>query len=212
LSEITQTFGIECDGSWVTEDVIRTLVRNASGQFIYVATVLRFIKEAQGCTHQDRLQLILGGGQQQKRIEDTPFRHLDHCYSRVLESSPNPTLSVGWLRAVHFLSSTKKVPASFVDRFLESQSGDVERLLGNLHSILSAPQDKDRFHYRFYHLSFPEFLNDPERAKEFYVDDQAWVNFFILRYLTFYQRELLPHLGLLPRRSLTSPSETKLHC
>ncbi|KAJ2934459.1 hypothetical protein H1R20_g2614, partial [Candolleomyces eurysporus] len=192
LSTISQNFGIERDGSWLSEDVIRTLVRNASGQFIYIATVLRFIEEAQGCTHQDRLQLILGR-RRKTGCKDTPqaFDQLDHLYARVLESSPDPALSVVWLRAIHFLSSTKKVPASFVDRFLESQSGDVERLLGNLHSILSVPQDKDKFHYRFYHLSFPEFLGHPERAKEFYVDDQAWVNHFILRYLTFYQRELL---------------------
>lgn len=193
--DISRTLGI--DESWFSENMIRMLVKRASGQFIYIATVLRFIEEARGCSrsHQDRLQSVLETPRQYRETDcvDSPFHQLDRLYARVLESSPDPQFSVVWLRVIHFLSSTKKVPAAFVDRFLESQSGDVERLLGNLHSILSVPPKDEAHerHYRFYHLSFPEFLCDPLRAKEFYVADEVWVNHFILRYLTFYQRKFL---------------------
>lgn len=91
------------------------------------------------------------------------------------------------LRVIHFLSSTKKLPASFVDEFVEVEAGDVGRLLGSLYSILSVPEDKTKMHYRFYHLSFPEFLSDPLRSKDFYIPDDVWINHFVLRYLALYQ-------------------------
>lgn len=61
LKTISQFFDIEKHTpGWPSEDLIQMLVRKASGQFIYIATVLRFIEEAESCSPQERLQLVLG--------------------------------------------------------------------------------------------------------------------------------------------------------
>ncbi|KAF6755802.1 hypothetical protein DFP72DRAFT_895249 [Ephemerocybe angulata] len=173
LLEIGKKFGIAAGTQgWDSEDVIQALVSRASGQFIYVATILRWIEEAE---------------------RKNPFLHLDELYARVISSSRDPSGSVVWLRIIHFLSLTSNLPASFVDRFLESKPGDVERIVGTLHSVLCVPssEDRDSKRYRFYHLSFPEFLASSSRSKELYVPDELWVNHFVLRYLSFFKEATL---------------------
>jgi hypothetical protein len=190
---LCQQFGI-ADGVWPSEDVIRFLVKRAKGQFIYVATVMRWIEEAEGSSLQERLDMILGW-ENTHGDEDNmnPFQHLDNIYRRIISSCPAPSTSYLWLRIVHFLS-TANFPAFVVDRFLGSQPGDVERVLGCLHSLLSVPETKEAKRYRFYHLSLPEFLASPSRCKDLYVSDDVWINYFVLRYLAFVRGEFFVKL------------------
>ncbi|TEB40030.1 hypothetical protein FA13DRAFT_47766 [Coprinellus micaceus] len=206
---LCQQFGI-ADGVWPSEDVIRFLVKRAKGQFIYVATVMRWIEEAEGSSLQERLDMILGW-ENTHGDEDNmnPFQHLDNIYRRIISSCPAPSTSCLWLRIVHFLS-TANFPAFVVDRFLGSQPGDVERVLGCLHSLLSVPENKKAKRYRFYHLSLPEFLASPSRCKDLYVSDDVWINYFVLRYLAFVRGGSLRNADFsipLPDLHCISPSE-----
>ena len=179
-------------GPWPNEDAIRFLVNRASGQFIYVATIMRWIEEGTSSSHQERPDMVLCWENTHGAEDNTnPLQRLDNLYRHIVSSCPAPPTSCLWLRIVHFLSAAN-FPAMVVDLFLESQSGDVERVLGCLHSLLSVPRDKETKRYRFYHLSLPEFLANPSRCKGLYVSDEVWINYFVLRYLKFYRGEFLP--------------------
>jgi hypothetical protein len=71
------------------------LVENSSGQFIYAATVMRFI-ETPSNTPQVQLEIVLS-----LRAEDleSPFGPLDALYTRALMSSTKSRLAFIWLRA-----------------------------------------------------------------------------------------------------------------
>lgn len=170
------------DPGWVTEDIIKTLVRRASGQFIYAATILRWIEEGGNRAPQERLRAVIE--EDHVESEGNPFKDLDALYRRILLTSSSPKKSALWLKIIQFLSVTKQLTALFVDQFLEVHTGEAENVLGCLHSILSVPDDKERQWYRFYHLSLPEFLCSPHRSKELFVTDEEWVNHFVLRYLS----------------------------
>ncbi|KAJ2913626.1 hypothetical protein MD484_g6789, partial [Candolleomyces efflorescens] len=84
---------------WPTEDVKRTLVGNASGQFIYVATVMRFLEGSSGPPHEllDQVMKLRTGSQD---VSAKPFAALDALYTHVLNSSPKPLLAARWLSLI----------------------------------------------------------------------------------------------------------------
>jgi hypothetical protein len=76
--------------SWCPRDAIPTLVGNASGQFIYAATVVRFIKDSGRIGDpQTLLHFVLQMGINNSASQ-LPFAQIDALSSHVLRSSPNP--------------------------------------------------------------------------------------------------------------------------
>ncbi|TEB28102.1 hypothetical protein FA13DRAFT_1816058 [Coprinellus micaceus] len=161
--------------TWPTESDIAALVDNASGQFIYAATIIRFLHTPPKLP-QDQLNIILGpkgvGG-------SNPFTTLDALYTSVLLSSPDPDVTVLWLQAHQVIQrevlppTSVIVPAWFFDRFFESTAGQAQMLFGIPSLIHLAerkftnpkpPSVSDAI-YAFYHKSFLDFLEDPSRCK-----------------------------------------------
>ncbi|RXW13436.1 hypothetical protein EST38_g12417 [Candolleomyces aberdarensis] len=83
--------------SWPPPGAIRSLVNNASGQFIYAATVIRFLDTGQQEPPKALLDAILKMG---LKVNSNPLQQLDDLYSHILESSPNPPLSVRRIQRV----------------------------------------------------------------------------------------------------------------
>ncbi|RXW13435.1 hypothetical protein EST38_g12418 [Candolleomyces aberdarensis] len=76
--------------SWPPPGTIQTLVENASGQFIYAATVIRFLEAGHREPPKALLDAILKMG---TKVNSNPLKRLDLLYSHILESSPDPLLS-----------------------------------------------------------------------------------------------------------------------
>ncbi|TFK23408.1 hypothetical protein FA15DRAFT_563096, partial [Coprinopsis marcescibilis] len=75
----------ECGDSWPSDEDITTLVQRASGQFIYAATVVRYVEDRYSHP-QDRLTTILST----KTPEDhKPLHVLDDLYLTILRQTPN---------------------------------------------------------------------------------------------------------------------------
>ncbi|RXW17098.1 hypothetical protein EST38_g8752 [Candolleomyces aberdarensis] len=136
--------------AWPAPNVVATLVKKASGQFIYAATIIRFLTQARTGNPHALLDIVLNI--KPKNADINPFAHLHALYFHVLNSSPDPTLSVGWLWIINglipFRHSTVgralrniyldgvRPPAYFVNAWLQTFEGEGERLLGDLHSLV----------------------------------------------------------------------------
>ncbi|KAJ3523061.1 hypothetical protein NMY22_g11617 [Coprinellus aureogranulatus] len=186
--------------TWPGEASIKRLVANASGQFIYAATVMRFI-DAPPRLPQVSLNIVL---KLQSSAGFRPFNSLDKLYTAILKASPSPSETVLWLKALQLIAqgsmiidSPTSLSAWTADRLFESGAGQAQLVLLGIPSLLylakkdvlsSAVYD---FHfyadqiswpstplhppgsnagYSFYHRSFLDFLQDPARCEAAFPD------------------------------------------
>ncbi|KAJ2928706.1 hypothetical protein H1R20_g8424, partial [Candolleomyces eurysporus] len=158
--------------SWPPSGTIQTLVENASGQFIYAATVVRFLDMGHQEPPKALLEAILKMGAARKTTSN-PLEQLDALYMHILESSPDPPLSVRWIRAVNIMYDAS---AFNINMLLQTdpESNEAEHLLGNLHSLIRIPPPSDQGtdQYRFYHKSLFDFLEDPDRCGKLYTEER----------------------------------------
>ncbi|TEB20191.1 hypothetical protein FA13DRAFT_1718034 [Coprinellus micaceus] len=140
--------------SWPGQKALDELRKRASGQFIYA-------------THHPHPQASLD------RIlklhsPDNALSELDTLYSHILDSSPDPHLSITWLGVITYLSqirSGERYTASFIRQLLQEYQGQTEYLFENLASLVLVPPPDDNGSLVFmYHKSLQDFLENPERC------------------------------------------------
>jgi hypothetical protein len=161
---------------WPGAEVIRLLVENASGLFIWAATACRFIRE--GLFAEERLRTLLEGG----TPNATPEEHLNGLYITVLQNSIHPGYTEQERQILY--SMLRDILGSIVILFsplsVESLSKlllitkqRVDRTLKDLHAILDIPKDQASS-IRLHHPSFRDFLLDKDRCRDphFRVDDK----------------------------------------
>lgn len=157
LSEIRRRYRLP--RSWAKEDVVKRLVENASGQFIYAAVVVRFL-ESGNASPQVRLNCILG--LDVRRNDLKPFAQLDALYQCILSQSPDPALAVEW---IYEIDDNPNFSSFFLRHVLEEEMGQADYLLENLTSLLRIPPSEDaKASYELYHKSLLDFLQDPRRS------------------------------------------------
>ncbi|KAJ2929195.1 hypothetical protein H1R20_g7898, partial [Candolleomyces eurysporus] len=157
--------------SWPPPGTIETLVENASGQFIYAATIIRVLDTDHPESPNALLEAILKMG---AKVNSNPLKQLDMLYSHILESSPDPLLSVRWIRAIELLGGSRESCTFNINMLLrmDPEGNDAEHLLGNLHSLIQIPHPSDQMttKYDFYHKSLFDFLYDPDRCGKLHLD------------------------------------------
>ena len=190
FAELCRRCGLD-PATWPSEEAIAKLVEDASGQFIYAATVLRYV-DTPGTIPQLQLDIVL---KIKPRDKSNPFSLLDALYTSILHSCPNPEMAVLWLKTVKELHDTRNdhAPSAWtINRLLESHAGQAQTLLGALPSLVHIPPPSiglgklpDSQHYgdqlglspppthtgsvgwgtsySFYHKSFLDFLGDKYR-------------------------------------------------
>jgi hypothetical protein len=162
---------------WPAQDQIRALVELAVPLFIYAATVCRYI----GADFSDPEEYLMNVLQDSKYI----YSPIDQLYSLVLSQ-----LLVGkeerdkepWLKAFRELVGSIVIlesPLSIVPlaRLLRVRQTQVQHQLKGLHSVLYVPDTRDA-PIRLLHLSFREFLVDPQKEgqSQFWVDERSTHN------------------------------------
>ncbi|PPQ73963.1 hypothetical protein CVT26_006314 [Gymnopilus dilepis] len=155
---------------WPSAHDVDSLVKRASGQFLYASTVLRFVGSEKR-NPSTQLQIILA-------TEEPPdLNQLDLLYQTILsqvgqDDWPAARRVLGILLADPQLS-TRNQFTSLWDLFLGWPSGEVERLLSSLDSVVGI-QPKTRQNnwevFHFFDPSFSEFVLDPSRSKSFHID------------------------------------------
>ncbi|KAJ2927845.1 hypothetical protein H1R20_g9257, partial [Candolleomyces eurysporus] len=179
--------------SWCPRGAIPTLVRNASGQFIYATTVVRFITDSARVTGrpQTLLHLVLQMGPNDTASQ-LPFAHIDALYTHVLQSSPDPGLAAMWIWFIR-RQAPRWASSCEVNQLLQTVDGEAEHLLGNLHSLVKIPPSDDfTTPYDLYHKSLLDFITDPDRSKRLCVDLEQGEEFVLNRYLKACRSELSP--------------------
>ncbi|TEB40221.1 hypothetical protein FA13DRAFT_1784811 [Coprinellus micaceus] len=162
------------------EDVPRHLAQQASGQFIYIATVIRYIQDKSGAPHK-QLEHVLNW---QPSNRSNPFAVLDTLYLGILQTSPNPA-RLGY-----------KV-------FLESFPGEMEYLLSPLVSLVCIVGKNGEPDFHFYHKSLSDFLKDPQRCGAFHIPEHGIAEHINDRYIEVFKNKgpqgLTPHEEVLDR-------------
>ena len=148
---------------WGSEDVIRTIVHNASGQFIYAATVVRFLRSS-AVPFPVRLSFVSTLRCSGSCTGENPFAALDSLYSQILQSSPHPTLAAQWIRLIPGLVA---FGPCFTRTLLQEHPGQADHVLENLASLVRLPSSgTEDLPYALYHKSLLDFLDDPGRCGE----------------------------------------------
>ncbi|TFK26629.1 hypothetical protein FA15DRAFT_667327 [Coprinopsis marcescibilis] len=160
---------------WPAEDDVKRLIHKASGQFIYAATVIRYIDDPWS-TPTDRLKVILSSD---FPADHNPLEALDNLYLTILSQSPNRELTMqvlGCLKAFmegFFVLEEGSMGPSLAHR-LEAIRCWPRHALRPLHSVVKV--DAESVHEgAFFHATFVEFLDSPARSNSFHIPRYKYI-------------------------------------
>jgi len=181
---------------WPSEDDIRQIVRKSSGQFIYAATVMKFM-DCYRHPPVKRLKIILGAAAPSNK--DSPYAELDALYQQLflaiddLEGAMDLlTLLVLQDRDSYYLT------VDFSENLLGYDQGEVLAMLSDMHAFVHVPKPDDLYDaIRIHHASLPDFLFDRSRSGEFFIDSRNGHANITTHWIKFVQRAPLPDLGVL---------------
>ncbi|KDR71198.1 hypothetical protein GALMADRAFT_1346297 [Galerina marginata CBS 339.88] len=149
--------------SWPLSDLLETLVRKASGQFIYASTVIKYISSRRHRPNH-RLDIILGLRPSQGQ---NPFSELDELYMHILSSVNAEDIErVLNILGFHLFISVPYLPSS-VEAVLSLEEGDVQIALADLATVVRLSESP--LNISIIHSSFSDFLLDQGRSKVFYI-------------------------------------------
>ncbi|KAF5335293.1 hypothetical protein D9611_011679 [Ephemerocybe angulata] len=213
FSSIRRIYGLPED--WPGKETVELLVENASGQFVYAATTIRFIEGAMirtASSHGQNWSGLTTPDQRLKRVlqlrpipepnrgSPKPFERLDILYRSIIETCPDPLLSIKWLRIISILrtyppeytqAGGRPAPCWLVRLILEISRGDGHFALGTLASLLTekscngdglSDNRRPYITYSFYHKSLLDFLDDPVRCGNLFVPLKYVRDFFTRRF------------------------------
>ncbi|KAK1235229.1 hypothetical protein PQX77_001555 [Marasmius sp. AFHP31] len=159
---------------WPSVKDLETLVDKSCRQFVYAATVSRFI--AHGDEHpMDQLRLILKSAPN-SHPGASPYEALDTLYSIILTANRSPDKVHPILAAIVVLTQfeeekeegfLKPTPAC-IELLLGLPSGEVALRLWGMHSVLYIG-DQDNV-ITIHHTSFRDYLLDRTRSHHFHID------------------------------------------
>ena len=181
---------------WPSYSVLDKLVDKASGQFIYPATVLKFVGDP---NHRptDRLDIITSmPAISLSALASKPLAALDQLYSQILSMSSDKQRTVDVLIALIEMEASFSVVQNYwktlhvhllriAEKLLYLQPGDGSQALRMVHSLvhitcrsevaddnLSLPENpyRDEDVVWFHHKSFVDYMLDSSRSLEYYVD------------------------------------------
>lgn len=183
--------------TWPNKAQLSKLANAASGLFVYATTATLFIGDADYADPVSRLNLVLSIVD---RFDvpvtgDHPFAPLDELYTKVLKSIPPKVWNIT-KRVLGYVLCVRGVTISTEFEFrLQSDSFkaaamilDLEETvvyasLHKLHSVLKIPHpnDTETSGVSFLHASFADYLTDPSRSNDFYIDLHQSIDYIVER-------------------------------
>jgi hypothetical protein len=164
---------------WPPYHIISFLVRKSSGQFIFAATVIRFIDvDRKIPTAQLQLILDICGSVDSSNFATNPFALLDELYGHVLKSSEETERAISILGAIFYLNTNQSPTLEILQALLQLEPEDITMIFWDLHSIVHIPVS-DKKPIRFYHASLRDFLMDRHRSRNLYIDGSKAHSFLL---------------------------------
>ncbi|KAF5314288.1 hypothetical protein D9619_011986 [Psilocybe cf. subviscida] len=150
--------------NWPAESDINAITEKSSGQFIYAATVMRFIEYSSESPHLN----VLAVRSMQPSASHNPFAQLDAVYSYIF-SKTRDIRTVKMILGVHFMSQVSKTNISFESTLHLAGYSRIE--IQSLFSDLVAIIKVDHYWFMsFYHASLNDYLRDKSRSKIYHVN------------------------------------------
>jgi len=186
---------------WPLAAHLRELVWRASGQFIYAATVVKFVNsDADFLTPEEKLNIILT----HSPMQASAFLELDRLYMQILSLYPDIGVLVYTLGVVLVLedTSTSTYPSEYVCSLAmiavitglgEAKLHLVLRALQSIIEVPTAPVFNDAGDndpngtniqwVKISHRSFHDFLTDEARSGPYFIDTELFVSRVLCRIL-----------------------------
>ncbi|RXW17514.1 hypothetical protein EST38_g8339 [Candolleomyces aberdarensis] len=164
---------------WFTESSIETLVQAGSGQFVYVATVFKYVSERRA-SPVHMLKTVLNWKPEQAT---RPFEALDTLYTNILSNAKKAYEAVDahsgrdfllLFRTFHMDASNALIipDPSYLSLLLNLESGALEILTLDLRSLVYFKDNELGTNMlNEYHKSFSDFVNKESRAKDLFVPE-----------------------------------------
>ncbi|KAF9549604.1 hypothetical protein CPC08DRAFT_675027 [Agrocybe pediades] len=166
--KLNHPFGRYLGSSWPENKHLVTLLNKSSGQFIYAASVVKYVGSIRH-RPDHRLEAAL---HLRPHNGDLPFAQLDSLYTMILQSALDVE-KVFRILSFHLIAKSRfGVPCSTIERILSYDEGEVDILFCDLQAVIEirrAEHSEDRY-LAVVHASFEDYLLDPERSKQFHVD------------------------------------------
>ncbi|KAF8194606.1 hypothetical protein BJ912DRAFT_177731 [Pholiota molesta] len=162
---------IHLPSPWPSKDDVHRLVSTASGQFIFAATVVKFIDSIRHHPA-ERLKIIFGLS---TPGNETPFTLLDALYYRILSSVAEPA-KVLQILTMHVLRlrDANVILGSTIETIEALLGLNVRRVLVDMHALVFVPPPGKDYvlgaELQLHHASFHDFLMDRSRCHEFFID------------------------------------------
>ena len=161
---------------WPGEGVIDLLVQRSSGQFIYAATVLKFV-DADFCSPTKQLELVL-------KPDPTAFSDLDHLYTQILSVYPS-AVNIVQILGIIIACEENRLP-EVIEDILGMEEGELKLVLRGLSSLMEEEILNNRLSLsyvipHFAHASFRDYLLNSSRSGPFHVNRQEYENQVTIR-------------------------------
>ncbi|KAF5339214.1 hypothetical protein D9611_011187 [Ephemerocybe angulata] len=173
LRELGEMMNLE--ETWFSETDVDKIVEAASGQYIYAATVMRYVSQRRGAP-KTRLRTVLDWAPGKKQSKAKPFAALDRLYMLILSRAKEEYEAVDTnehdfllVLNCYCLRADYNYFLSFYDQILGLEEGAYKSIVGDLQSLV---KDKGG-RLVLYHKSFQDFLFDEGRVGAFYAQSRA---------------------------------------
>jgi len=168
---------------WPTPESVESIVRKSSGQFIYAATVVGYVKSIRHQPHQ-QLEKILNLRPLQG---DMPFAQLDELYTMILSGAADIE-RVLFAISVYSLGVEQDQKID-LPHYMSLDREEIEILFCDLGALVSVEWDDEnkKTSLKVLHASLHDFLLDPMRSKDYYINLDAYRTkhiITILQYIT----------------------------
>ena len=183
---------------WPEKGVIDLLVQRSSGQFIYAATVLKFVGD-DFCSPTKQLALVL-------KPDHTAFSDLDQLYTQILSVYPS---EVNIARVLGVIVASDENLPEVVEDILGMERGELKQVLHGLLSLMEDENNEDDVNDEndkngeclnkgiisyviphFAHVSFSDYLFDSSRSGPFHVNQQEYENQVTIRSFTLIMQSI----------------------
>ncbi|KAF5360377.1 hypothetical protein D9756_005187 [Leucocoprinus leucothites] len=146
---------------WPSEGALSLLVERGAGLWIYVATMIRFIKDENSLGPEDQLRIVVEFAKEvsAKVGEDNPLAEMDFFYTLIMQRVPAKVRTT--VRKILLLDFILPFRMYSVAGALPLSIEQFRRVCASIQSVV-----KVEGFIEFYHTSFLDFMTDPQRSKE----------------------------------------------
>lgn len=185
LNEISAQRGF--DDSWIKEKDVETIVKDASGQYIYAITVIKYVGDPRG-SPPSRLRAVVNWATAGSGDRFHPLASLDLLYTNILSSAHHAYESVDsnqydflllfniYLTLPLLLKDGPSMTMAACDALIGVEENTHDLIISDLRSLVTMRRNRHRnLVLDCYHKSFSDFRTSSARAQNLYVSQHKIV-------------------------------------